>query len=74
MRAGWKKLGHYVSGLFLFPMYISFEKKPFFSFESGATKSLQWFCGYGIDLFKKGRTTMAHRDFKSSAKLKMQYF
>ena len=45
MRGGWTKLQTYVSGFFLVPMYVSFEKKPIFSPESVASKSLRFVDG-----------------------------
>ena len=43
MRGGWTKLRHLVSGYFSLRIYVSFEKKPFFSPGTGATKSLRGF-------------------------------
>ena len=43
MRGGWTKLRHLVSGYFSLRIYVSFEKKPFLSPGTGATKSLRGF-------------------------------
>ena len=40
---------HYVAGLFSLPMYLSFEKKPFFSVKSGATKTSRGFWAEGLN-------------------------
>ena len=40
---------HYMAGLFSLPMYLSFEKKPFFSVKSGATKTSRGFWAEGLN-------------------------